>query len=372
MDFKFWDQLSNARDLAEKDVEVWMPVPLSPARYRVSNLGRVASQTRNRPWQLLNIRAKLNKYPIIGIYVNEGDKRPKGMLLHRLVLLAFDGEPAEGKTDGRHLNGNGHDARLCNLMWGTRSENMKDLWEHRGLQVDALLPPPEPNKTYSIDPKVVQRGIRLFEAGKLSLKDLSELWACSRGVARRALVGETWEHLERGMTKIEQHLGRTGDKHHKSTISDDQLKEALRLYTEEKWSGVRFADFLDIPQITAHSILSGRVRMNVGRPEGFQYPWPGAAGRWAKSGSDHPKAKLTEEQVAALFDRIVAGDFETVADVAKEVGLSKSPIRNILSGKTWQTVSRPEGFDEAVARMKAAGNKARGTKNVVSPADTQK
>ena len=363
MQFRLWDGEADARALAEKEEEVWAPVSWSPDRYRVSNLGRVASQTRGRPWLLMNVRAKANKYPVVGIYINKGDKRPRSALLHRLVLLAFDGEPPVGKPDGRHLNGNGHDSRLCNLAWGTRSENMMDLWKHRGKEVEPLLPPPKPNATYTLDPVAVQRGIKLFEKGAVQLEDLATLWSVSRGVARRALLGETWEHLERDMDQIKKHLGRTGEAHPRTTVSDADLKAALQLYTDEQWSGVRFAEFLGIKQVTAHSILSGRTRKSLPRPEGFQYPWPDAASRWARTGSSHHSAKLTEEQVVQLFLRIIEGEFETVSDLMKETGLKKSPVFNLLNGKTWKMVPRPEGFEEAVKKMKAAGNKARGQKN---------
>lgn len=46
-------------------------------------------------------------------------------MVHRLVLLAFRGEPKKGE-EARHLNDQREDARLENLEWGSRSENLYD------------------------------------------------------------------------------------------------------------------------------------------------------------------------------------------------------------------------------------------------------
>lgn len=45
--------------------------------------------------------------------------------VHRVVLEAFRGTRPTG-MECRHLNGNKQDNRLCNLAWGTRSENAID------------------------------------------------------------------------------------------------------------------------------------------------------------------------------------------------------------------------------------------------------
>lgn len=57
--------------------------------------------------------------------------RAKGpTLVHRMVLLAFVGDPPRPDDDARHLNGNPSDNRLENLAWGTRSDNVQDAISH--------------------------------------------------------------------------------------------------------------------------------------------------------------------------------------------------------------------------------------------------
>lgn len=49
----------------------------------------------------------------------------KHLKLHRLVLKAFAGDPQPGQ-EARHRDDDPYNNRLDNLVWGTRSENMRD------------------------------------------------------------------------------------------------------------------------------------------------------------------------------------------------------------------------------------------------------
>ena len=55
-------------------------------------------------------------------------KRTK--LLSREVLLAFEGDPPEGKPFSLHGNGDPSDNRLCNLRWGSPQDNADDKARH--------------------------------------------------------------------------------------------------------------------------------------------------------------------------------------------------------------------------------------------------
>ncbi|MBT2365235.1 HNH endonuclease [Streptomyces sp. ISL-10] len=50
--------------------------------------------------------------------------------VHRLVALAFLGDPPTSKHEVRHLNGDPTDNRAENLAWGTRAENAADSVRH--------------------------------------------------------------------------------------------------------------------------------------------------------------------------------------------------------------------------------------------------
>lgn len=50
---------------------------------------------------------------------------PRKLFIHRAVLFAFVGPPAEGQ-EVRHVDGNPSNNRLDNLRWGTRLEQRED------------------------------------------------------------------------------------------------------------------------------------------------------------------------------------------------------------------------------------------------------
>lgn len=63
-------------------------------------------------------------------------KRVNGVLLarpqpvHRLVAIAFHGEPESDDLQVRHLNGTATDNRATNLAWGTAGDNAADAVRH--------------------------------------------------------------------------------------------------------------------------------------------------------------------------------------------------------------------------------------------------
>ena len=116
--------------------ELWRPIPDFVGYYEASNLGRVRSVDRvistkrgNQVFRrggLLSQRRLSHGYIIV---MMSKECQYQNQLVHRLVLLAFRGEPLEG-AECRHLNGVRSDNRLENLVWGTHSENSIDQVVH--------------------------------------------------------------------------------------------------------------------------------------------------------------------------------------------------------------------------------------------------
>lgn len=199
-----WDGIYDPR--IEK--EVW--VEIVPQRYRVSNLGRLASATMG-PWRLLKPTLTQSGYLSVGVTALAG-KATKTHLVHQLVVRAFDGEaPTHNHTDVRHLNGDKTDNRLSNLAWGTRSENMCDVIKHKQDALRGLAQTSEqPEKRwewyegYTADEYLVSIGLTFLAEGKLSIADLSRLWKCSRAVAENIVHGETRKQILRVHTPDKQ------------------------------------------------------------------------------------------------------------------------------------------------------------------------
>lgn len=88
------------------------------SEYYVSNTGMVYSSQCGKM-----LKGYLsNEYLWFDLWVN-GEKIRKSK--HRLIAECFIPNP-ENLPIVRHLNDNPFDVRLCNLAWGTKSDNMND------------------------------------------------------------------------------------------------------------------------------------------------------------------------------------------------------------------------------------------------------
>jgi len=104
--------------------EVFLPVE-GFSDYEISNLGRVRSYKGKVPTILAGF-ISTSGYWMVRLYRNG---QVFNRYVHRLVLFAFDGEPATGH-EARHLDGDRLNPRLSNLVWGTPVENAADKVRH--------------------------------------------------------------------------------------------------------------------------------------------------------------------------------------------------------------------------------------------------
>ena len=88
-------------------------------RYEVSNLGRV----RNAVTLKVLRPGEMSKgYLTVNLYCGASPKRPRSMLVHRLVLTAFIGDNA---LQCNHVDGNKKNNALTNLEYATGSQNVQ-------------------------------------------------------------------------------------------------------------------------------------------------------------------------------------------------------------------------------------------------------
>lgn len=112
--------------------EIWKDIKGHEEEYQISNYGRVRAKERlvnhssggkrKVKEKILNPFINSNGYYQVNLY--KGGK-VKPYTIHKLVMLMFVGERPEN-TEIRHLNSVRTDNRLCNLAYGTHSENMID------------------------------------------------------------------------------------------------------------------------------------------------------------------------------------------------------------------------------------------------------
>ena len=115
--------------------EKWKPVPDYEGRYSVSSLGRVKRLSRkiHNGAPLAGDWATIKEKILSEDTIKLGYKRVylydylgrRGLLVHRIVLLAFVG-PCPVGCEARHINGIHNDNTAENLCWWTRQENVDD------------------------------------------------------------------------------------------------------------------------------------------------------------------------------------------------------------------------------------------------------
>lgn len=112
--------------------EQWRTIPGREGLYEVSDHGTVRSLPRTVartdghvqgvPGRVLKPYALPSGHQVVTLW--RGNERAK-CLVHRLVALAFIGQPEPGQ-EVCHTNGDPADNHVTNLRWGTRSENVLD------------------------------------------------------------------------------------------------------------------------------------------------------------------------------------------------------------------------------------------------------
>ncbi|MEE8810522.1 NUMOD4 motif-containing HNH endonuclease [Lactimicrobium sp.] len=118
--------------------EIWKDIPGYEGRYQASTLGRIRSLTRKvngknhytgKPF----LRTAKGQILRPGQFCKNGHvsvvlgNAACGSPVHQLIMKTFVGPCPDG-TEVLHKNGNPKDNRLCNLRYGTRTENILDVY----------------------------------------------------------------------------------------------------------------------------------------------------------------------------------------------------------------------------------------------------
>ena len=92
--------------------------------YYVSDTGEVKGRRGQvlTPWQ-----QKRGGY--LAVKISNGRRGAKTVCVHTLVLTTFVGPRPDG-MEACHRNGDPTDNRVENLYWGTRSDNVRDMYRH--------------------------------------------------------------------------------------------------------------------------------------------------------------------------------------------------------------------------------------------------
>lgn len=115
--------------------EEWRPVVGYEGYYVISNRGGIRGLARitvRRDGSRYPVPARILKhtiaqgYPLVRL---SRDGVSRNYLIHRLVAIAFIGDPDDGR-EVCHKDGNRANPRVENLYWGTRADNLADSLAH--------------------------------------------------------------------------------------------------------------------------------------------------------------------------------------------------------------------------------------------------
>jgi len=121
-------------------------------------------------------------YAVIGYW-------PSTLYVHRLVALAFHGQPAEGQR-AHHKDGNKLNNQASNLEWVTAGENnlhayQTGLKEARGLQGSA-----------NPQAKLTEEIVRDILKSPLGCKRLAARYGVDKALIQRIRHGKAWAHVQ--------------------------------------------------------------------------------------------------------------------------------------------------------------------------------
>jgi HNH endonuclease len=155
------------------------PIPGYETLYAVDEDGSIwrVGAPRGRP---LNPGLR-NGYPFVRLSAGNVQK---SFSVHYLVLLTFEGPPADNE-EARHLNGVKTDNRRANLAWSTHAVNMEDRNPHgtmaRGEKQGQA--------------KLTEEAVLHIKSSGFTAKELASLYRVSKSTIEAVRTGRNWKHV---------------------------------------------------------------------------------------------------------------------------------------------------------------------------------
>lgn len=177
--------------------EGWRVVAEAPD-YEVSSEGRLrrASTGKNTPaGTILSPGLNPNGYRQARLWV-PSEKRRIHRYMHRLVAIAFLGEPVPPRIEVNHRNGTKDDNRVANLEWVAGEENVQHAQETglaRGCPPEKVVRGMEHPAAKLTDEKVI--AMRAARDAGATYGVIARDVGCSRATARDVVTSRYWRHL---------------------------------------------------------------------------------------------------------------------------------------------------------------------------------
>lgn len=170
-------------------IEQWADIPGYEGRYQISSFGnvrRLFKRGDKLPLSLL-VQGNVNGYPLISLHGLP--RKRKWFLVHRLVMLVFEGACPDG-YEVNHKNGDKKDNRLSNLEYLTPSQNIKHSFDALGRQ------PVRGEQHYQskFTEQQVLEMRELRQQGWL-IREIADKYQGNFGTISHIIQRKTWKHI---------------------------------------------------------------------------------------------------------------------------------------------------------------------------------
>jgi len=163
-------------------MEQWKAIPVYEGIYEISDLGNARSLRKYCVHYMRPYKSR-GGYFMVCLRKNQSQTNN---YIHLLVLLAFIGPRLDGMQT-RHLNGNRADNRLCNLKYGTCSENREDMVKHGTI--------PHGEKSYNAKLKEIDVMFIRDNIFNYSDEYLGKIYGVTSGAIRSARTHQSWKSI---------------------------------------------------------------------------------------------------------------------------------------------------------------------------------
>ncbi len=171
--------------------EQWKTIQNYPD-YAVSNLGRIkrlTSRTCAKAGTILRTPGRSKARPYLSVDLcYPGGKRTE--LVHRLVAIAFLGEPSFRGAEVNHIDADKGNAAVSNLEWVTSSANQHHSYES-GLQTAKG----ESNGQAKLKEHEVLEIRALHSASGVDVETLAERYGVHKRTALDVVRRQSWAHI---------------------------------------------------------------------------------------------------------------------------------------------------------------------------------
>lgn len=156
------------------------------SNYAVTEDGRIWSYKTNR-----FIKLTLNRGGYLWFNISKPGEKPKATRVHRLVAVAYLGEPPIDKPDVNHIDGNKQNNHYTNLEWTNKSLNGKHAY-NKGLNI----PSPQFGEKHGMSKLTNEDVLKIRELSKsTSNKEIGKLYDLNPAYVWRIVTKRNWKHI---------------------------------------------------------------------------------------------------------------------------------------------------------------------------------